>query len=104
MNYVIGAAVGLLWGAVIAWVNSRINKNAIAKNTTKALMTANLCRTGLDIFGLGLVFLLRKLLPFSFEATIVGTAASLGLLTVYFAFRLSKPQAMPKDDGDQKQE
>ena len=104
MNYVIGAAVGLLWGAIIAWVNSRINKNAIAKNTTKALMTANLCRTGLDIFGLGLVFLLRKLLPFSFEATIVGTAASLGLLTVYFAFRLSKPQATPKDDGDQKQE
>ena len=59
MNYVIGAVVGLLWGAVIAWLNSRINRNAIAKNTTKALMTANLCRTGLDIFGLGLVFLLR---------------------------------------------
>ena len=32
MNYVIGAAVGLLWGAVIAWVNSRINKNAIAES------------------------------------------------------------------------
>ena len=65
MNYVIGAVVGLLWGAVIAWVNSRINKSAIAKNTTKALMKANLCRTGLDIFGLGMVFLLRKVLPFS---------------------------------------
>ena len=76
MNYVIGAVVGLLWGALIAWVNSRINKSAIAKNTTKALMRANLCRTGLDIFGLGMVFLLRKVLPFSFEATIVATAAA----------------------------
>ena len=80
MNYVIGAVVGLLWGAVIAWVNSRINKSAIAKNTTKALM------------------------PFSFEATIVATAAALGMLTVYFAFRLSKPEAKPKNDGEQGQE
>ena len=104
MNYVIGAVVGLLWGALIAWVNSRINKSAIAKNTTKALMKANLCRTGLDIFGLGMVFLLRKMLPFSFEATIVATAAALGMLTVYFAFRLSKPEAKPKSDGEQGQE
>ena len=104
MNYVVGAAVGLLWGAVIAWVNSRINKKAITKNTTKALMKANLRRTGLDIFGLGLVFLLRNVLPFSFEAAIVGTAASLGLLTVYFAFRLSRPEAKPKNDGDREPE
>ena len=41
MNYVIGAVVGLLWGALIAWVNSRINKSAIAKNTTKALMKSS---------------------------------------------------------------
>ena len=98
MNYVIGAVVGLLWGALIAWVNSRINKSAIAKNTTKALMRANLCRTG------AAVFLLRNVLPFSFEATIVATAAALGMLTVYFAFRLSKPEAKPKNDGEHGQE
>ena len=51
-----------------------------------------------------MVFLLRKVLPFSFEATIVATAAALGMLTVYFAFRLSKPEAKPKSDGEQGQE
>ena len=92
MKYVIGAAVGLLWGAVIAWLNSRISKRAIAKNSTGAIMTANLCRSALDIVGLGVVFLLRKALPFSFEATIVGTAVALGMLTVVFAFQLAKPE------------
>ena len=92
MKYVIGAIVGLLWGALIAWLNSRINKNAIAKNDTKAMMEASLGRTVIDVAALGAVFLLRNVLPFNFEATIAGTAASLGLLTVFFAFQLSKPE------------
>ena len=92
MKYVIGAVVGLLWGALTAWVNSRINKSAIAKNTTKAVLTANFCRTLIDFVALGTIFLLRNILPWSFEATIIGTAASLGLLTVYFAYRLSKSE------------
>ena len=92
MEYLIGAVVGLLWGALIAWLNSRINKKAIAKNDTKAIMTANMIRMAIDVAALAAVFLLRKVLPWNFEATIAGTAASLGLLTVYFAFRLSKPE------------
>ena len=92
MKYAVGALLGLLWGAALAWVNSKINKAAIAKNSTKAMLAANAIRTLVDIIGLGAVFLLRNILPFSFEATIVGTAASLGLLTVYFAYRLSRPE------------
>ena len=92
MKYLIGAVIGLLWGALIAWLNSRINRKAIEKNSTKAIMTANITRTVIDIAALGSVFLLRNVLPGNFEATIVGTAASLGLLTVYFAYRLSKPE------------
>ena len=92
MKYLIGAVIGLLWGALIAWLNSRINKKAIEKNSSKAIMTANITRTAIDIAALGSVFLLRNVLPGNFEATIVGTAASLGLLTVYFAYRLSKPE------------
>ena len=87
-----GALLGLLWGAFIAWINSRINKKAIAKNSTKAVLTANFIRMAIDIAGLAVVFLLRNILPFNFEATIVGTAACLGLLTVYFAYRLSRPE------------
>ncbi|MBR0162731.1 MAG: hypothetical protein IJQ02_15835 [Oscillospiraceae bacterium] len=92
MQYVVGAVLGLVWGALLAWVNSRINKRAVQKNSSNAVMAASLLRTLIDLLGLGAVFLLRKVLPFNFEATIVGTAASLGLLTVYFAFRLSKPE------------
>ena len=53
-------------------------------------------RTAIDIVALGIVFLLRNILPFNFEATIAGTAASLGLLTVFFAFQLSRPEPEKK--------
>ena len=92
MKYVIGAVTGLLWGALVAWLNSQINKRAIEKNSTRAVMAASIARTVIDIAALGLVFLLRNVLPGNFEATLVGTAASLGLLTVVFAYRLAKPE------------
>ena len=92
MKFAVGAVLGLLWGALLAWINSRINKKAISKNSTKALLSANVIRTLIDIAGLATVFFLRNILPFSFEVMIAGTAASLGLLTVYFAYRLSRPE------------
>ena len=101
MKYAIGAVTGLLWGALIAWLNSRVNKAAIAKNSANSILAANLIRTLIDIAALGLVFLLRHVLPGNFEATIVGTAASLGLLTVYFAFRLSRPEEKKTEDRDE---
>ena len=91
MTYVFGALAGLLWGALTAFVNSRISKKAIEKNTTQAVLVGNFSRTLIDFVALGAVFLLRNVLPFSFEAMLIGTAASLGLLTVFFAYRLSKP-------------
>ena len=91
MENVIGALIGLLWGALIAWLNSRINRKAIAKNTPKAMLAANITRVAVDIAAIVLVYLLRNVLPGSYEATIAGTAVSLGLLTVFFAYRLSKP-------------
>ncbi len=98
MKYVIGAIVGLLWGALAACLNARNNKSAIRKPDPKAMMEASLGRTFIDVAALGLVFLLRNILPFNFEATIAGTAASLGLLTVFFAFQLSKPEPEKKPD------
>ncbi len=91
MTYAIGAVVGLIWGAIVAFLNSRISKKAIEKNTAQAILAGNLSRSAIDIVALGAVFLLRNVLPFSFEATLIGTAASLGMLTVFFAYRLSKP-------------
>ena len=97
MKYVIGGVVGLLWGALVAWLNYRINKKALEKNNTKAIVTANSVRMLIDIAALAAVFLLRNVLPFNFETTIAGTAASLGLLTVVFAFRLTRPEQGGKD-------
>ena len=37
MEYIIGAVTGLLWGALVAWLNSRISKKAIEKNSTKSI-------------------------------------------------------------------
>ena len=92
MNYVLGALVGLLWGALAAFVNLKINQAALKKSTNAAMLGANTARTAVDLIALGTVFLLRKVLPFSFEATIIATAVSLSLLTVVLAYWVTKPE------------
>ena len=92
MNYVFGALAGLLWGALAAFVNLKINQAALKKNTNAAMLSANAARTAVDLAALGTVFLLRKHLPFSFEATIIATAVSLSLLTVVLAYWVTRPE------------
>ena len=92
MSYVLGALAGILWGALAAFVNFNINKAALKKSSNTSMLAANLARTGVDLVALGTVFLLRKVLPFSFEAALIATAITLSTLTVVFAYRLSKPE------------
>ena len=92
MNYVFGALVGLLWGALAAFVNLKNNQAALKKSTNAAMLGANTARTAVDLIALGTVFLLRKRLPFSFEATIIATAVSLSLLTVVLAYWVTRPE------------
>ena len=92
MNYVFGALVGLLWGALAAFVNLKINQAALKKSTNAAMLGANTARTAVDLIALGTVFLLRKGLPFSFAATIIATAVSLSLLTVVLAYWVTRPE------------
>ncbi len=101
MEYAIGAATGLAWGAVAAWLNSRINKAAISKNSAKSMLTANFVRALIDVAALGLVFLLRHILPWNYEAMIIGTAVSLGILTVVFAFLLTRPEKSIKEEQEE---
>ena len=56
------------------------------------MMAASIARMAVDLVALGAVYLLRKRLPFSFEATIIGAAIALSLLTIVFAYRLIKPE------------
>ncbi len=90
MSFLIGALVGSVWGFLAALLNSRLMKNAVKKNTTKAVMGSNVLRTFIDIVALGVVFLLRNILPFSFVACIVGTAGAMSITSIVFTFRLMK--------------
>ena len=89
MKIAIAIAAGVLWGALAALLNMAINKKALAKGNTSALLAANLGRTAVDLAALGIIFLLRKLLSFPYEAMMLGTAIALSLLTVFFAFRMA---------------
>ncbi len=89
MKIAIAIAAGVLWGALAALLNMAINKKALAKGNTNALLAANLGRTAVDLAALGIIFLLRKILPFPYEAMMLGTAIALSLLTVFFAFRMA---------------
>ena len=89
MNYVYGALAGLVWGAAFAALNGFISLRAIRKNTSKAILLANALRLLFDVAALGTVFLLRKVLPFSMETALVGTALSLSTIGIVFAFRVA---------------
>ena len=92
MTYVYGALAGLLWGALGAFVNLKINQAALKKKSNTALLAANIARLGVDLVVLGTVYLLRKVLPFSFEATIIAAAIVLSLLNIVFSFLILKPK------------
>ena len=89
MKYVIAAVVGLVWGALAAFVNSRITIKCLAKNTAKAITVMNLAHMAVDVVALAIVFLVRGLLPCSFEATLIATAAALSIVTIIFTYKIS---------------
>ncbi len=91
MRMALGILAGVVWGALAALLNARITRRALEKNNTRAMMNANLLRTGVDLLALAAVFFLRRLLPFSFEAMLVATAVTLSLLTMLLAYRMSRP-------------
>lgn len=89
MNYVAAALAGLAWGALAAFVNSRITLKCLAKNTPKAITLMNLAHMAVDAAALASVYFARKLLPFSFEATLIAAAAALSIVTIIFTYKIS---------------
>jgi hypothetical protein len=90
MKLLIGLLAGLAWGALCGFLNTRILKRAVEKNDNNFMMAANILRLLVDLVALGAIFLLRGVLPFSYEAALVGTAIALSLLTIALAFRYGK--------------
>ena len=77
MKYVIGALVGIIWGCIGAFINCSITKAAIKKNKDSAMLIANLLRITVDIVLLGIIVLVRDLIPFSFELALPNRAFSI---------------------------
>ena len=92
MRYVIGALAGLIWGVAAALINAGISKKCMEKNSAGAMMGANAARFAIDLTALGLIFLLRKVLPFSYEAALVGTAVAMSVVTIVTAFQMARPK------------
>lgn len=86
MTYVIGGAIGLAWGGLIGLIKYFFFWKPIKKSlenneiSNKKLMIRYGLNVFFDFFALFLPFLLKELLPFSFESVLIGTALSLVLL------------------------
>ena len=90
MEYVIGVLAGLAWVAAAAFINLFITKKAIEKQDTKAALTANYLRLAIDLVALVLIFLCRKILPFSYEACLISAVLALSIGKLIFAFMLGR--------------
>lgn len=53
------------------------------------MLIANLLRIMVDIILLGIIVLVRSVIPFSFELALVGTVAALSIVNIVFAFKMA---------------
>lgn len=89
MTYVISVLAGLVWGFLAALLNAFVTKKCIAKQSTNAIMAANLIHMLVDVAALAAVFLVRNVPWLNFAAAIVATAAALSITTIVFTFKLA---------------
>ena len=89
MNYFFGMLVGLVWGVIVALANGFVTKRCVAKNTSAAMTTANIVKVASYILAFVVVFLLRNVLPFSYEAVIIGTVLALSMLQIVISYRIA---------------
>ena len=90
MGIAIAILLGLLWGGLCALLGGFVTRRALAKSNSQALLAGNLIRTFIDLSALGLVFLLRNLLPFDYSYMLIATAVALSIGTIVISFRLAR--------------
>lgn len=90
MNIVFAVLFGIVWGAAAAFVNSRIARKALEKKNIKAAKNARRVQMLVDIAALVILVLLRNILPFSYEISLVSAIISLSVLTIVFLFAMGK--------------
>lgn len=91
MEYVIGAIAGLVFGGIVAFLKGRfLWKSRIDSDTPDQLggvMAASAISFAVNVAVLGVIFLLRAHLPFSWVACLLGAAVSMSVLNPYFISR-----------------
>lgn len=88
MNNVFAVVFGVLWGALAAFINSRIAMKAFLKKDAKAAKNARRIQMLVDIAALALIILMKNILPFSYEFALVSAIISLSVLTIVFLFAM----------------
>lgn len=89
-KFFIGILVGLVWGAAAALLNAVIGKKCVAHNGKGPLGWTNVAQTLINFAALGAVILVRDMLPFRYEGMLVGTAISLSMLGIVFAYMIAR--------------
>ena len=91
---------GAVWGLLAALLNATLMKRAVSKNDIKSVSLCNMLRFFIDAGALAIVFLMRAVIPMHVTAAIVATAAAMSIFTVYFTFRIAKPEQKPEDKSE----
>ena len=97
ISYVLGGLVGLAFGSLTAFLNSRITKHYLKKNSARdgpegvgAVMGVTVLRQIVNVAALAAVYFNRNLVPLPFIATIIGTAVGLTAVSMVFIHAVTK--------------
>ena len=87
MTVAISLLLGLVWGALFAWLGSLPLRRALRTDNAQALLAANLARSLIDFGALAAPFLLRAHLPLAIPWFLIAAAASLSLGALLLSLR-----------------
>lgn len=90
LNAVLPIIFGLVIGAAAAFVNSRIAINAIRKNDATAAKKARRLQMFVDLTALIAIVLLKNVLPFSYELSLVSAIIAMSVLTIVFLIVINR--------------
>lgn len=93
-------AAALVLGLVVAYINSRLSKKALGKDSVTAIMSINLARLFLDALCLFAVFGGCKLLEIKFIVPLIAAALGLSVGGMLF-LRLMTNKENKKNGGDE---
>ena len=95
-EYIIGGAVGLAFGSLVALLNSRLTAHYLKKQESErkdnmiGVMAMSFGRMLIAAAALFLVFLVRNWLPWPLAAVLLGTALGLTVVSFVIILVLSK--------------